>query len=227
MPTLFEELPRPDRRVREGVAHLPGFLSLPEQARLVAEAREIARSVANTPLAMTRPVVGGGQMSAYILSLGYHWRTRPYRYVDNVDGVAVPPLPQSFVDLAHRAVERAADTAAELRPWVAGYRPEAALVNYYPPGAAMGLHVDANEESNAPVVSLSIGDEGVFRMAGTDAPTAPFTDITVFSGDLVVFGAEARRVYHGITRINDNTGPAGTGVAQGRINITIRQVGLR
>lgn len=163
-------------------------------------------------------------MSAYILSLGRHWRTRPYQYVRSLDGVGVPPLPESFVHLAHRAVAAAAATAPELSPWVPGYRPQAALVNYYPPGASMGLHVDANEESTAPIVSLSIGDEAVFRLAGVDSPTAPFTDVTLLSGDLIVFGGAARRIYHGVTRINDNTGPVGTGVKQGRINITIRQL---
>lgn len=224
MPTLFAELPRPPRRVAEGIAHLPGFLSLSAQAQLVGQARDIARSVAGTPVAMTRPYVGTGQMSAYILSLGQHWRTRPYGYVTEVDGVAVPALPEEFARCARQALAQASEVAPELQPWVGEYRPEAALVNYYPPAASMGLHVDRNEESNAPIVSLSVGDEAVFRIAGTESAAGPFIDVTLMSGDAIVFGGSARRVFHGITRLNDNTGPAGTGVKEGRINVTIRQI---
>lgn len=224
MPTLFAELPRPPRRLVEGIVHLPGFLPLSAQARLVSQAREIARAVAGTPVAMTRPFVGSGQMSAYILSLGQHWRTRPYGYVTQVDGVAVPPLPEEFARCARTALAQASEIATELEPWVGEYRPEAALVNYYPPAASMGLHVDRNEESNAPIVSLSVGDEAVFRIAGTQSATGPFLDVTLMSGDAIVFGGPARRVFHGITRLNENTGPAGTGVKQGRINVTIRQI---
>lgn len=224
MPTLFDDLPRPHRRVRAGIAHLPGWLSLETQAGLVREAREIARTVAGTPLRMQRPVVAGGQMSAYVLSLGRHWRTRPYGYVREVDGVPVPPLPDRLITLAQAAVREAAGLAGELEPWLDSYRPEAALVNYYPSGAGMGMHIDDHESSTAPIVSFSIGDEAVFRLASTESANAPFDDLTLLSGDAVVFGGPARMVYHGITRLNANTGPRGTGVKEGRINITIRQV---
>ena len=74
MPTLFDapgaRFPRPSREVASGVVHIPGWLPLGEQAALVGEARGIARSVAGTPLAMTRPQLRSGQMSVHILSLG-------------------------------------------------------------------------------------------------------------------------------------------------------------
>ena len=52
---------------------------------------------------------------------------------------------------------------------VAGYPlpPEACLVNYYAPGAKLGLHQDADEQDfDAPVVSLSLGDDCRFRIGG-------------------------------------------------------------
>ena len=56
---------------------------------------------------------------------------------------------------------------------LAGYPPppQACLVNFYGSGARMGLHQDRDEEDfDAPVVSLSLGDTCLFRIGGTDAP---------------------------------------------------------
>lgn len=210
---LFDApIPRPAIRIREGVAHVPGFLDLSAQASLVSRARELARRGR-----MERPVVGSGQMSVYILSVGREWRTNPYRY-DPSD----LELPAAWVSLARGALRAAAEVAPELRADL--FRPEAALVNYYPPGSSMGLHVDANEESGAPVVSLSIGDEALFRIGHTEGRTRPWDDVTLMSGDLIVFGGPARRAYHGVPAVRPGTAPAGCGIAEGRLNITVRQV---
>ena len=84
------------------------------------------------------------------------------------------------------------------------------IVNLYAPGARLGLHQDAEEPSTAPVVTISLGDTCVFRMAGTDRRTAPFTDITLRSGDLLVFGGVNRRIYHGVPKVIDGTAPPGS-----------------
>ncbi|HJE09821.1 MAG TPA: alpha-ketoglutarate-dependent dioxygenase AlkB [Corynebacterium glutamicum] len=228
MPTLFDDplhqLPRPPRRVAAGVVHLPNFLGLAEQKALVAQARDLAREVVGTPLAMVRPKLKSGQMSVHMLHLGKYWASNPYRYVDAVDGFPVPPLPDSFVDLAHRALLSAGSLSNSLQSWSEAYRAEAALVNYYSPDASMGMHQDANEESEAPVISLSIGDTGIFRLGGTLNRNKPWTDIPLMSGDLIVFGGANRRAFHGIPSIEANTAPAGCGLKEGRINITIRQL---
>lgn len=203
---------RPAVHLRAGVAHVPGFLRPAEQADLVAQARELARRGR-----MERPRVGSGQMSVYILSVGREWRTRPYRYVP-----AELELPEPWVLLARSALAAAAEVAPELV--TPTFRPEAALVNYYPPGSAMGLHVDANEVSEAPVVSLSIGEEALFRIGHTEGRTRPWDDVTLMSGDLVVFGGPARRAYHGVPAVRPGTAPEGCGLREGRLNITIRQV---
>jgi alkylated DNA repair protein (DNA oxidative demethylase) len=45
--------------------------------------------------------------------------------------------------------------------------PEACLVNFYDSSARMGLHQDRDEEDfDAPVVSVSLGDTAVFRVGG-------------------------------------------------------------
>ncbi|MDO5668392.1 MAG: alpha-ketoglutarate-dependent dioxygenase AlkB [Corynebacterium sp.] len=222
---MLFDVPRPAARIRDGVAHLPGFLGLQEQAELVAQGRDIARSVAGTPVAMARPVVGSGQMSVYTLSLGRFWVANPYRYVTSVGGVDAAAIPGAWAGLAQRALEAAAAVADELAPWADGsFRAEATLVNYYTPDATMGLHVDANEISEAPVVSLSIGDEALFRIGHTEGRTRPWDDVTLMSGDLMVFGGPARRAYHGVPVVRPGTAPEGCGLREGRLNITFRQV---
>ena len=221
---LFDDLPRPAVRVTDGVAHLPGCLPLPRQRELVEQARQIARSVTGTSVAMRRPVVGSGQMSVWMMPLGRFWRTRPYGYVAEIDGVAVPPIPGPWQELAQAAVRAAADIDDDLRPWAENFRAEVALVNYYPPGARMGMHVDADEASAAPVVSLSIGDEALFRIGGTEHRNRPWDDVALLSGDLIVFGGAKRRAYHGVPAVRAGTLPDGCGLKEGRLNVTLRQL---
>ena len=44
------------------------------------------------------------------------------------------------------------------------------------------------------------------------------------SGDALVFGGPARRAHHGVKAPRHATGPTSTGLKEGRINITMRQV---
>lgn len=210
---LFDALPRTPSNPLPGVVHLPNFLSVEEQAALVTQARDIAHRVKGTPVAMRRPRVGQGQMAAWLLSLGWFWQTQPYRLVREVDGHAVPEVPANYQVMANNIMDhaRAIDPLVGPTPTV-----ETALVNFYPPGAGMGLHVDAEEESDNAVVSLSIGEETIFRIQETD--------LLLMSGDALVFGGPARRAYHGVKAPREATGPETTGLKEGRINITMRQV---
>lgn len=89
----------------------------------------------------------------------------------------------------------------------------------------MGMHRDSDEKSDAPVVSLSLGDTGVFRFGNTETRTRPYTDVDLRSGDLVVFGGASRLAYHGVPRVRPGTGPPELGLA-GRVNITLRVSGF-
>lgn len=216
---LFDALPRTPSNPLPGVVHLPNFLSVEEQAALVKQARDIANQVKGTPVAMRRPRVGQGQMAAWLLSLGWFWQTQPYRLVREVDGHAVPEVPANYQVMANNIMDhaRAIDPLVGPTPTV-----ETALVNFYPPGAGMGLHVDAEEESDNAVVSLSIGEETIFRIQNTE--NTQQTDLLLMSGDALVFGGPARRAYHGVKAPREATGPETTGLKEGRINITMRQV---
>ena len=94
------------------------------------------------------------------------------------------------------------------------------------PGARLGLHQDGDEPVDAPVVTISLGDTCRFRFAGVDRRTAPFTDLELRSGDLLVFGGPTRLVYHGVPTTFPGTAPAGLGLPPGRVSITVRQTGL-
>ena len=75
-------------------------------------------------------------------------------------------------------------------------------------------------------MTISLGDTCTFRLAGVDRRTAPFTDIELRSGDLLVFGRASRRVYHGVPKVASGTAPDGLGLPPGRLSITVRETGF-
>jgi len=196
---------------------LHGFIGDAE-ADLIAVLRDI---VAEAPFRrMMTP--GGHQMSVAMTNCGsVGWVTdhSGYRYSPNdpETGKPWPEMPPLIADIASRAARAAG---------FAGFSPEACLINRYVPGARMSLHQDKDEHSPAPVVSLSLGDSCVFRFGNTANRKRPWTDITLHSGDLFVFGGPARFAFHGVTKVHPGTAPAGCGLREGRINVTMRVTGL-
>ena len=134
-----------------------------------------------------------------------------YRYQEQhpVTGKPWPAIPATLLDL-WRAV---APDARE---------PQACLINWYEPQARMGLHQDRNEETfDAPVVSVSLGDDALFRLGGPQRG-GKTQGITLTSGDVLVLADESRLAYHGVTRIYPGTSTLLD--APGRINLTLRRV---
>jgi len=105
-----------------------------------------------------------------------------------------------------------------------GYRapPECCLVNLYRPGAHMGLHQDRDEAAlDAPVLSVSLGDDAMFRIGGTTRKGTT-RNVKLSSGDVLAFGGPARLAFHGIDRVIDESSTLVSG--GGRINLTLRRV---
>ncbi|HTZ29219.1 MAG TPA: alpha-ketoglutarate-dependent dioxygenase AlkB [Streptosporangiaceae bacterium] len=211
-------IPRPPAEIAPGAVHVPGWLSGDEQRRLVGACREWARRPAG--MRATR-LPSGGVMSVRTVCLGWHWV--PYRYsrtADDVDGAPVKPFPGWLADLGRSAVADAYNDPA------ADYSPDIALINYYDEHARMGMHVDKDEHSLAPVVSFSLGATCMFRFGNTRSRGRPWTDVELESGDLFVFGGPSRLAFHGVPRTLPGTGGPVLGLDKGRLNITLRESGL-
>jgi alkylated DNA repair protein (DNA oxidative demethylase) len=216
---VVDRAPRSRSEPMPDVIHVPDWLDDAEQQQLVAD----FRGWAVPPAGLRHPrMPTGHMMTVQSVCLGWHWQ--PYAYsktADDTDGAPVKPLPRDVIDLARRAV---ADTFGA--PSAARFRPDAAIVNLYGPGAHLGLHQDGEEPSDAPVVTISLGDTCTFRLAAPDRRTAPFTDVELRSGDLLVFGGVNRRIFHGVPKVADGTAPAGLGLPPGRLSITVRETGF-
>ena len=86
----------------------------------------------------------------------------------------------------------------------------------------MGLHQDRDEADNTqPVVSISLGDDGLFRVGGTTRG-GPTRSVWLQSGDVAVLEGAARLAYHGVDRIR--FGSSSLLRTSGRLNLTLRVV---
>src|SRR4051794_27747305 len=173
---------------------VPGYFDRAAQEALLAAVREV---IARAPIYTPRMPRSGQPMSVKMSNCGpLGWVTdeRGYRYqaTHPETGAPWPPIPQLLLDAWN-------DLARYPHP------PEACLINIYGPAARMGLHQDRDEaDFAAPVVSLSLGDTGLFRVGGAkrNGPTRSFR---LASGDAVVLGGAARLAFHGIDRIIPGT----------------------
>lgn len=194
-----------------GVRFVPEFLDRSAQERLLAALRAILHEA---PFYTPRMPRSGRPFTVRMTNcgpLGWVSDQRGYRYqaTHPETGRPWPPLPEQLL---------AAWRALAHYP----HAPEACLINYYAPSARMGLHQDRDEQDfDAPVVSLSLGDACLFRVGGLKRsdPTHAFR---LASGDAVVLGGPARLAFHGVDRILAGTS---TLLAEGgRINLTMRRV---
>ena len=65
----------------------------------------------------------------------------------------------------------------------------------------MGLHQDRDEEDfEAPVVSISLGDTALFRVGGTERG-GKTQSLKLASGDVLILEGAPRLAFHGIDRV--------------------------
>jgi len=165
-----------------------GLLDIERQRTLVEAVRDVARAAP-----MFSPMTPYGKpMRVKMTSAGkYGWVSdrSGYRYSEvHPEGMPWPDIPASILDI-----------------WteVSGFdrAPECCLMNYYGEGARMGLHQDRDEQDfSAPVVSVSLGDDGLFRIGNLERGGST-ESVWLGSGDVVVMGGSARLTYHGVDKI--------------------------
>ena len=197
--------------VMDGVSLWPGYFDAAAQAALVSE---VLRRVEKAPFYRPRMPGSGKPFSVEETNfgtLGWISDVTGYRYAPRhpYTDEAWPAIPRTLLDLWR-------ETTAYPAP------PQCCLVNLYREGARMGLHQDKDEAAaDAPVLSVSLGDEALFRIGGTSRK-GPTRSLPLRSGDVLVFGGPARLACHGIDRVLAGTsGLVGGG---GRINLTLRRV---
>jgi len=190
-------------------------LPIETQIELLKVCRAI---VAKAPL-VQKTMPNGSKFNYLCTSAGeYGWLSdsKGYRYetIHPTTQQPFPAIPKLIYDVA---VDAAKHCGLSLRP-------ESALINWYGADGSLGLHQDKTEKCDAPVISISIGDDCQFIKGGEKRNSSKET-ITLHSGDVFVMGGEARFYYHGVKKIIPNTAPAELQMKQaGRVNITIRQV---
>lgn len=196
----------------EGIRYLPGYLDRPAQEALVDDIRRI---VTAAPLFTPRMPKTGKPMSVRMTNCGeLGWVTdkeNGYRYQ-----ARHPVTEEPWPAMPDRLIELWSGLADYPHP------AQACLVNFYATGAKMGLHQDRDEEEmQAPVLSVSLGDACLFRAGGInrDHPTVSFR---LESGDVMLIGGKSRLAFHGVDRIHAGTSDL---LRQGgRINLTLRRV---
>jgi DNA oxidative demethylase len=221
--TLFDPVPAEPVEVGPGAVHVPGWLNLEQQAQLVEACRKWGRGP--VPFRAAK-LPGGHEMSVQTVCLGWHWQ--PYKYsrvAEDAGGGRVLEFPEWLAEWGRKALADAYGPAAAMSA-AAAYKPDTALINFYDDTAKMGMHQDKDEKTDLPVVSLSVGDDCLFRFGNTQTRTKPYTDLRLRSGDLFVFGGPSRFAYHGVPKIYPGTADPACGLASGRLNLTMRVTGL-
>jgi alkylated DNA repair protein (DNA oxidative demethylase) len=159
---------------------------------------------------------GGFRMSVAMTncgSLGWVSDRRGYRYAacDPLSGLAWPPMPPVFLELARAAAQAGG---------FPDFEPDACLVNRYEPGARLTLHQDKDESDlSAPIVSVSLGLPATFLFGG-NARTDKQRRVPLHHGDVAVWGGPARLHHHGVLAVKDGYHEL---LGSQRLNLTFRR----
>jgi alkylated DNA repair protein (DNA oxidative demethylase) len=208
--TLF---PPPDPVLPDGVILRRGLVDAGTQAQLARAVADIARGAP-----FRRPQTrGAGTFSAAITNCGIvgWWSDRQgYRYVATQPESSEPwpALPAIFRTVLADAV---AGT-----PWP-DFTPDACLINFYGPGAKMGLHQDKDERDfRQPIVTVSLGDTADFMVGGPTRSDKPIV-FPFYSGDVLLMGGAGRMLFHGVRKVHAGTSPLPD--VTGRYSLTFRK----
>jgi alkylated DNA repair protein (DNA oxidative demethylase) len=194
----FEEYERPLEHIRlgEGAALLAGF-ARDDASRLYEDILAVTATHAfqhgSTPGGYAMSVAG-----PRCGALGWISDERGYRYEpsDPRTGEPWPTMPARF----QRVAERAATAAG-----FPGFEPDACSILRYAPGARLSLHQDRSERDfTQPVVTVSLGLPATFLWGGMRR-TDRAKEISLFQGDVAVWGGRDRLRFHGVREIAEGS----------------------
>ncbi|KAG2020343.1 hypothetical protein CC2G_005698 [Coprinopsis cinerea AmutBmut pab1-1] len=176
----------------------------------------------------------------------YHWGTKQYDFSQGKGDID-----EELHDICRKAVhsvdwkevyegtqlEWEQPEDPEWKYWRDTYEPDAGIVNFYQTKDTLMAHVDRSEVcATSPLVSISLGNASVFLIGGNTRESEPIP-LLLRSGDVVIMsGPVARRAYHGVPRIleetlpphlqgdSDDWRPFARYMKTTRINVNVRQV---
>ena len=198
----------------KGFLLLKSRLTKAMQQEILAAARTVVRQA---PL--FKPTMPSGQSFNYSMTncgeLGWVADRHGYRYQQTHPHTfkVFPAMPQVIKDLA---IVIAKETGND------NFCPQSCLINLYSKGEKLGMHQDNTEENkSAPIISVSLGDSGIFVLGGL-LRNDKTRQYIVQSGDVIVMGGESRNFFHAFKGTVSNTSTLLKN--GGRLNLTIRQV---
>ena len=144
---------------------------------------------------------------------GWYSDRRGYRYEmnDPVTGKNWPDIPNQI----HKVITDAARKAGYSK-----FKADSCFINRYDTGVRLTAHIDQDEiDFNQPIVSVSLGVSAIFQIFGETRSGKPL-NIPLHSGDLLIFGGPARKLYHGVKKLDLGHHPL---TDNKRINLTFRK----
>ncbi|NWH08733.1 MAG: alpha-ketoglutarate-dependent dioxygenase AlkB [Alphaproteobacteria bacterium] len=215
-PDLFADGAQPPP-LPEGVAWYRGRLSKAEQIGLLDDAVAILQAA---PL--FRPRMRNGTPLINKMTncgaLGWYSDEKGYRYIAQhpETGAPWPPIPSRLSALCDAIMDELG---------IAGYAPDACLVNAYGAEGRLNLHQDHDEvDFRWPIVSVSLGADALFVLGGYSRKDKVLP-IRLCSGDVVVLYGKGRTLFHGVKKVFPGTSPVSHPALNGlaRINFTLRR----
>ncbi|XP_058773485.1 uncharacterized protein LOC131647633 [Vicia villosa] len=218
--------------LRPGMVHLKGYISKTDQVKIVKKCRELGLGDGG----FYQPgYEDGTKLHLKMMCLGKNWDPQTSKYVDQrpSDGSIPPKIPNEFLTLVHSALEASRSvTKLSNSKHISTFSPDICIVNFYSQNGRLGLHQDKDESepsisAGLPVVSFSIGNSAEF-LYGDERDVDKANKVVLESGDVLIFGGEARNVFHGVSAIKPDTAPSSlveeTNLRKpGRLNLTFRQ----